>query len=348
MLKRLKRASLRRFYNFCLKTWSWQVSKNHDIHNTVVISGAPRSGTTWLFEILLGMIPRSFGLYEPLHLVAHKRLQKLGFSWRQYIAPGQRWREAEKLFTDILCASKIDVEHVGHYLWRDHQGRLDVLYKLADVLYKLAKADTYIVKFCRANRLLKWMVETYAIKSPILLIRHPCAVVSSQLTSGYYNLEQIRTQLFSIPEVFKEVRWINELAQRVSTVEEQFAFVWCLDYYIPLSEPKPHPWILTTYEKLVTEGETELNRLLGSLGYEAKRDPNDLLKRPSAEAHDDSNVARGQNPLTTWRRRLNRTQQDRVLSVVAEFGLDFYSKELEPDYERLTTDPLKTRNKSPI
>lgn len=325
MLKQLTKASLKRYYNLCLKVWSWGVSKNYDIKNTVVICGAPRSGTTWLFEMLLRIIPRSFGIFEPLHLTSHKRVQKVGFSWRPYIAPGQSWPEAEKLFADILHASKINLWDAYQYPMRPH------------VLSQLAKANTYIVKFCRANRLLKWMVETYPVKPPILLIRHPCAVVASRLGFDWDHLKRS----VSIPEHLKELPRINKIAKKLSTIEEQVAFEWCLDYYIPLSEPKPHPWTLVTYEKLVTDGVRELDRLMESLGCEATQDFSELLKRPSAAPTSDSSVAQGKSPLSNWRSRLNWKQQNRILSVVAEFGLDFYSEKLEPDYERLRTEPIR-------
>ena len=45
----------------------------------------------------------------------------------------------------------------------------------------LLDTKQWIVKFCRANRMLPWMVEHLDIRPPIYLLRHPCAVVSSQL-----------------------------------------------------------------------------------------------------------------------------------------------------------------------
>lgn len=49
---------------------------------------------------------------------------------------------------------------------------------------EIMRCKYHIIKFTRANRLLRWMAEKFPIKPPILIIRHPCAVVSSQILHG--------------------------------------------------------------------------------------------------------------------------------------------------------------------
>jgi hypothetical protein len=48
--------------------------------------------------------------------------------------------------------------------------------------------------------------------------------------------------------------------------------------------------------------------------------------------------------LSKWRDRLSDRQIDRILEIANAFGLDFYTDELEPDYERLSKLQTATGN----
>jgi len=315
------------FKNTILKWQGKRHSKNYDIKNTIIIAGVPRGGTTWLLEILLNSLPNSCGIWEPLMLPTDVRLKELSFSWREYIEPDRDWREAETLFRDIFSGINLNVSNIFKFSWFEY-------------LKQIQEADRYIVKFCRANRLLKWVTTKFKTQLPILLIRHPCAVVASQLSHGawarvssdhpYLNLEYI-----------KKRPWIKKIIDNVNTPEEKLTVTWCLDYYIPLSEPNPHPWTLTTYEKLVNAGEDEIKRIFQSLEQEVPKSVDEYLRMPSRSTRMDSNVMQGKNPLTTWKIRLSEEQQNNILDIVTKFGLDFYTENLEPDYKRLYEEPIQ-------
>lgn len=194
------------------------------------------------------------------------------------------------------------------------------------------------MKFCRANRLLKWLTDRVHTSPLILLIRHPCAVVASQLRHGAWDhaFKNEKYEDLDMNSTFlKKEPWVTEIIKDINTPEEKLALTWCLDNYIPLSERKPHPWVLTTYEKLVTDGGNEIKRIFKSIRREAPKDVDRYLIKPSTSTMNYSNVAQGGDRLATWKRLLNYDQQDRILSMVSKFGLDFYTDKLEPDYERL-------------
>lgn len=130
-----------------------------------------------------------------------------------------------------------------------------------------------------------------------------------------------------------------DLHNHLKTPEEKLAASWCMDYYAPLSLPKPHLWQLVTYEKLVQEGETELQRIFGTWDMEIPPEAIARLQIPSATTAEASNVYQGKDPLSGWKEHLTPVQIKRILSLVELFGLDFYSEDLEPDYERLYVDP---------
>jgi hypothetical protein len=60
----------------------------------------------------------------------------------------------------------------------------------------------------------------------------------------------------------------------------------------------------------------------------------DEIKRPSEKASVNL-VTSYETVIRGWKEGLSKTQRDRVLRVVRDFGLDFYTSDFEPDYDRL-------------
>lgn len=90
--------------------------------------------------------------------------------------------------------------------------------------------------------------------------------------------------------------------------------------------------IILPYEKLVLNGEKTLRLLISYLGLSWE----DILLRSlnvqSNTVVPDSNMSKSYSPLTAWQSKLSAKQIERILSVVNEFGLNFYSEAIEPDY----------------
>ena len=71
--------------------------KQIDPLNAISLFCDPRGGSTWLAETL-NTIAYSTIIDEPLHLKNMKSLQKMDFSWRQYIPEDADWPEATSFF----------------------------------------------------------------------------------------------------------------------------------------------------------------------------------------------------------------------------------------------------------
>lgn len=276
-------------------------SIRYDIRDTIILSGSPRSGTTWLSEIL-NTIPRSCILWEPLNMDTIPYLNKLGFQWRTSISIGESRPSVESYLGGVLTGKKLN----SHITSRANLG-------------ELFRCKHYIVKFCRAQRLFGWLADRFATRTPILLIRHPCAVIASQINLDIY------------PPGWKytESRSKEDWAEAIATT-------WCEDYYDALSLPKPHPWILVTYERLVTQGQSEITRIFEALEIEMPEKAIHQLEVPSSMTQKGSSLEE-EIPLATWTSRLSKGQIERILNVVSKYGLDFYSDALEPDYDRLNS-----------
>lgn len=86
------------------------------------------------------------------------------------------------------------------------------------------------------------------------------------------------------------------------------------------------------YEKLVLNGEQTLRFLIPYLGLPWGDILVKNLRVPSNTVVTDPNTSKGYSPLTGWQSKLSAKQIERILSVVNEFGLNFYSEAIEPDY----------------
>jgi hypothetical protein len=59
------------------------------------------------------------------------------------------------------------------------------------------------------------------------------------------------------------------------------------------------------------------------------------ISEPSGSASDSLRTDRSEAQLAKWRRRLSETQIENILRIVHAFGLDFYTRALRPDEEKL-------------
>ena len=294
-------------------------ARHYDPRNTIVIASSGRGGSTWLAEII-STLPGYVLQWEPLHLNNNPEAVRHGFTWQNYMRPGTD-DPSKRAYLDRILRGK------------DLSTR--TLTSLNFSIRRLAQLRGYVVKCVNANGLLYWMLEAFPVPA-ILMVRHPCAVVASQRAHAWNAL---RKEDCTIPNfLFEDYPHFADVFERIQAPEEVLAFEWAVQTHIPLNQPHPHPWLLTTYERLVDEGRTEVDRLFAYLGRPVPTDAYRRLDTASATTVENSNVTLGKNPLEGWTTRLTPAQVDRVLRVTHDMGVDFYSEALRPDYERM---PLK-------
>jgi hypothetical protein len=195
----------------------------------------------------------------------------------------------------------------------------------------LVRPAGMIIKFVNANMILHRIADHFNVRV-LLLVRHPCAVVASQLHHGAWNAVDN-----SNPDVQADMRRVcagyprlAKLWEDIESREEVLAFIWAIETKIPLSHAVDHDWHLIFYEDLVRNGRNEVDRMFDALGEPVPDAAYSRLHVPSSTTAQDSNVAAGKDPLRTWRSRLDANQVDRILHVTHRAGLDFYTDALTP------------------
>ncbi|CAN5603403.1 hypothetical protein BH24ACT18_BH24ACT18_02700 [soil metagenome] len=262
-----------------------------DHTETVFLAGSGRSGTTWLS----GLVNHDSGyrqVFEPFH--PGKVEDFRGFGSKQYLRPGDRREEflepARKAVTGQLRNG-----------WTDRGGAL--------------VARRRLVKDIRANLLLGWLAENFPGMPIVLLMRHPCAVVSSRLALGWRdNLDEAMGQGDLVEDHLLPV---EERIRAARDPFERHLFLWCIDNHVPLRQFSPGAIHLCFYENLVLDPEPELRRLFAFVGRDFDDGVLGKLGRPSFTSRW------GERPsVDGWRSRVSGERLEGAVEVLFLFGLD--------------------------
>nr|WP_259114065.1 sulfotransferase domain-containing protein [Salinibacter ruber] len=286
--------------------------RGYDIGNTIVVSSTGRSGSTWLAEMIVS-IPKYHMVYEPFRPVPSQEKDRYGLTWNNYIRVGQDSSKRSEYVKRVLSGRELSTRTLSR---REFQP------------LRLLQLQGLLVKSINANMMLSWMCSQFGVKG-ILLVRHPCAVVASQLLGGGWEWAD-RLKVAIPVEVFEDYPHLVPIYEDLSSPEENLAFEWAVETYVPFQQNGS--WLLTTYERLVSQGREELNRIFEYLGREV---PDTAIARIEQESASGSSFDRKNNLLSDWKNRLDNEQIDKILGVVRRVGVKSYNSELHPDYDKM-------------
>ena len=291
------------------------------VEDAVMVAGTPRSGTTWLAE-LLATLPGYKHLDEPLHL---NNPAPPDLDWRTYVAPDAR-RPRLRTYLERVFRGQAR----GHY-------KTEADSRVGRVV-ELCRHPSVVAKFVRAHRLLHWIDEIFDLRGIVILVRHPCAVVASQLDYEHSETndwaqaspgEKVETVLAgSLPDSL--VNRFAPLVRDLDTGEEVLAALWAVDTYCALRLHGDPPGHIVAYEDLVASPRETLNSVFASLGATPPTAALEHIDVPSDSAASDLHRENTRRQLSKWRRKLTDGQANRILSVVRAFDLDLYSEDLRP------------------
>jgi hypothetical protein len=322
-------------YNFENMLFS---NKKINIKDSIFIAGSPRSGTTWFMNLMMPL-PDYTALFEPVNPIWFPEAFKVGFKSRTYLPIDKEWPEGEKYLHKTFSGKVIST--------------IPPYEPNLEVIMRRLIANKLIIKEVRLNRMLPWITKRFKLRGVFFIIRHPCAVISSQLKTGFFGYHPLyppyKDTCPTLEDILEEASKIDDLDSniikklgKISTVEEILAASWSLDSYIPLTSSRPTPWKTVIYEKLMKDGEKEIRSYFNEIGE--KKIPRTTLKnlrKPSwlTIKKEVGNVKKVDLQLSKWKNSLSEKQIERILRVVSYFGLDFYSDDIEPDYDQLLNWP---------
>jgi len=271
----------------------------------ILVFTDPRSGSTWLAEILCEITGKPM-LWEPLHLEKGKKFSSLGFTWRQHIPEEASWPEAKKLFAELFEGKLLNQ-------WISIHTNAD----------DLKKANSAVIKFVRANAMLPWLMRNFNFKyKPIYLIRNPFAVVSSQIKKGWnYNIDKLYDDKLKFNAYYEQ--HLDYLSSLESKEEGLIAF-WCLSNKPSLDYKNRKQDVITVqYEDLILQPQETLSEILREwkLEYDLT---NFNFKKPSSTVSDTSPLS-GKDQIDLWKSSFNSKEIEKMQAVLNHFGITEYS-----------------------
>lgn len=305
---------LRSLGNRVLSAYGEWRARRYNVEDTIVVACTGRGGSTWLAQII-SSLPHHHLLWEQLHWRTNEECQEYGFGKPLYLTREEATFEQEQFVRQVLKGQTLpSAINTSRYFQP-----LDLM-----------RVRAYVAKFVTANMLLPWLVSTFGVRA-VFMIRHPCAVLASQMEHGMWA--EVGKDFCEHPTLFDERPRLRETFEAISRKEEILAFNWAVQNVVPLSQSQPVPWIMTTYERLVDRGMEEVTRIFQGLGEPVPKRAESMLYLPSATANNTDDYLRKRRQLRKWRRRLSTTQIDRILRVVHDAGVTMYDESLHPDQE---------------
>ena len=276
------------------------ITQLYNMEDTICLTSSPRSGSTWLAERLVE-IGKLDWIDEPLRISGGKTdpLYIQGLRARSYLTDSDEHRSdtVRKIIATALA------------------GRLGYLKLNPSIRRRL------LLKFVRFNRLLPWAAREFNLNQNILLVRHPCAVVASQLRM--HNKKSVWANVKypapDIPNYLKDK--VNSLSN--GEIHRTLAINWAVDQRIPIYDDRPESALLVFYEDLILNEVNELKRIcdFSRLTFKQKRD------KASATAAPD--FAKNKQ-IEKWKDQLSLEVIDDIIQTVHDLGVDIYSSSSEP------------------
>lgn len=300
--------------SYKLKHWGAElISKfrSFDPRNNFYIFSDPRGGSTWLSE-LIQTVPFCAILWEPLHLEYSRVFRDLGFQWRQYIPEDEIWVEARKAFD----------QHFEGKEWNIFSSQMT---HFSDLLF----AERLIVKVCRGNRLLPWLTKQYEFKyKPIYMIRHPFAVVYSQLKQGGWDASWESFKLPNSPFIDFEKQHFDFLGN-LKSKEELLVANWCISNKQTLENVRSGvDWINIKYEDLFLNPDDTLKLVFDQWRLEF---PSNMDFSKNSRTSLGTFTKDKMRQLSKWKNHFDSRQIDQMLRIIDYFQIKQYSDAVLPE-----------------
>jgi hypothetical protein len=288
----------------------WYVDLGHGCGRTTILAGSPRSGTTWLSNVL-NYDNRFRYLFEPLNK-AHSEI------WRRrpyavYLPPDLRDDSLERVLRRLLSGRFRDP-------WSDQYNR------------KVLGARR-LVKTVATNTLLPWIHATFPGTPIILLLRHPCAVAHSQLSLPWARWVESAVYFSCAPLVDEMLHRFVGSARNPSTDFGERILRWCIETYVPLKHFAKGQICPVFYEHLCVRPREEIARIYAFLGQRYSTRVLRWLHMPSQtnwNKRSQEDYA-SRRTLSAWTREVGREDTERAMELLARFGLDrVYSRDVMP------------------
>lgn len=297
---------------------------NHDLSGTVLLAGSGRSGTTWMSQIINHGNPYR-DIFEPLH--PQHVAQVRDWPAMRYLQAKQRDSDEGQLVRSLLAGQV-------RSRWTDRYNRKHL-------------AKRRLIKAIRTNLMLGWIQHNCPQVKLLFAMRHPCAVVHSRVKLRWdTHLDELLAQDDLMRDHLEPYRETIERAEHDDDTWAKHLAMWCIENVVALRELSPGDAHLLRYEDLCEHFDAEVDGLFAFLDRPVPNRIHDVARQRSAHFRRDSAILNGGNLVGDWQRHVAPIHIDRMLDMLATFGLGhLYDENAMPRCQR--DDVFISPNKTP-
>lgn len=266
--------------------------KGFKVEDSFYIFGDPRSGTTWLAELLKSKLNASV-IWEPFDLkrgLFHDHLN----SWRPSRQDIKDEQKFKRLFREVIEGKTLNNYSVSN-----------------SSIGEFLKAKNNVVKFVRANNLFPFINENYTLNyKPIHLIRHPFAVVRSNLIWHGINAEDINLEVFH-----------DLVSSHYNHNYEYLCAIWCMHNQTILQYNSSFISRIF-YEDLLQKPNQVLKEVFETWGLEFREMDTMASEKKSSTTKDFKSSKVEQ--IGKWENFFTDEQKQRMQEILNDHGLTVY------------------------
>lgn len=282
----------------------WQVGGR-----PIAILGHGRSGTSWVGKVV-SAARRVLYYFEPLH-PDQAGTEGLA-NWFRYAHPGNDDEALAKAFDPVFAGLPSPAKAWNRNDWH----RWLPGYRVA-------------VKEVAALMAAEWLAERYDPQM-VFIVRHPCAVILSELRQGTPAERSLAALLAQEELVAAHLRPYVKRLREASGDIEQLAAVWAARHRVVADGLAKHPtWHVVYYEALCADPVGEFKQLFASLGLRWSRAMEAYVAGHSF-GHDDGMYATrkiSRYQIDKWQGQMRAQDEDRVREMTQSLRIPFYKEQ---------------------
>jgi hypothetical protein len=228
-----------------------------DLHNDklywrrlILVTGCPRSGTSWLTAVMGKAEETAYMRYEPLMVRRHppSPFGERILAWRRSNQWHFGWNNNDPSMIEIVAAIR------GHLKWLCQH-------------YFSGPVDTLTIKDPHANYS-EFLIHALQPDRVVTIRRHPLGVVNSYDKGNLYYIWDVRGEWKRfIKDLATLMPTLSEAASTVRSPVEQVAFMAHVSYELLDRTLANTPYMSTQYEMLCLEPEKQFGELYRWLGW---------------------------------------------------------------------------------
>jgi len=325
----LIKKAFRKPYKYLLKKIDAKTFNNSKKVDTVLI-GSPRSGTTWFLDIL-SRYSGFCSLYEPLHYRWFPKAWRAGFKHRRRLHPKKKY-DKEKVYIKSIINGNVYSQEPRIFLDQSFAN-------ISNEILKRKRANKIAVKFVRAGRMLGWMMNRFNELNYIHLIRHPCAVIKSQIennisghlksinnpyeqlvVSGRISNVTLMREAYELEDKYKSR--CREVLEGNNSLLAKLSVVWALDNAISFQDMSRSGEAASTvrYEDFLRKGYQDKLNVLEDMGFSRKM----LGKKGMSQIKAMMKPNRLEGRLYSWKNYFADKDIRNIMEIVSYISKQMY------------------------